>query len=97
MESVNASAEALKRQIEATEAELAMLKDQLAEVEARAVQQKINGLSIGKETLHPVTQKWPLLPEEYKRYGRQMIVPSIGIKGILSLFCSLKKKFDVGY
>lgn len=25
--------------------------------------------------------KWPLSSEEYKRYGRQMIVPNIGIQG----------------
>jgi adenylyltransferase/sulfurtransferase len=25
--------------------------------------------------------KWPLLQEEYKRYGRQMIVEQIGLKG----------------
>jgi adenylyltransferase/sulfurtransferase len=26
--------------------------------------------------------KWPLSPEEYKRYGRQMIVPNIGLQGM---------------
>jgi adenylyltransferase/sulfurtransferase len=25
--------------------------------------------------------KWPLSSEEYKRYGRQMIIPNIGIQG----------------
>jgi adenylyltransferase/sulfurtransferase len=88
MESANASAEALRKQIEATEAELARLKAQLSQVEAGAVSQRIDGLSIGEENASLVTQQkqWPLLPEEYKRYGRQMIVPSIGIQGILPLF-----------
>lgn len=85
MESANASAEALKKQIEATELELARLKAQLAQVEAGDVTQKINALEIGAENAGLVTQQkqWPLLPEEYKRYGRQMIVPSVGIEGIL--------------
>jgi hypothetical protein len=32
-------------------------------------------------TLEKKTTKWPLTPEEYSRYGRQMIVSSIGIQG----------------
>jgi adenylyltransferase/sulfurtransferase len=91
MESANASAEALRTQIQVTETELLRLKAQLAQVEAGAVPtQKIENLSIAEEGL--VTQngerKWPLLPEEYKRYGRQMIVPSVGIQGIPSSFRS---------
>ncbi|KAF2839456.1 Molybdopterin-synthase sulfurtransferase [Patellaria atrata CBS 101060] len=30
-------------------------------------------------------QKWPLDPEEYKRYGRQLIMPEIGLQGQLNL------------
>jgi hypothetical protein len=89
MESANASAEALRKQIEVTEAELARLKAQLAQVEATKDLEK---LSIEKEP-DLVTQdgerRWPLLLEEYKRYGRQMIVPSVGIQGISSLSLSL--------
>ena len=29
-------------------------------------------------------RKWPLHPEEYKRYGRQMIMPEIGLEGWLA-------------
>lgn len=25
--------------------------------------------------------KWPLRPEEYERYGRQLIIPSVGVEG----------------
>ncbi|KAG0651098.1 Sulfurtransferase uba4 [Hyphodiscus hymeniophilus] len=85
MESANASAEALRKQIVCTEAELARLKLQLAQVEAGASAQETDGLSIDEQSASPVTKKWPLLPEEYKRYGRQMIVPSIGIQGQLKL------------
>ena len=85
MDSANASAEALRKQIQATETKLFSLKAQLAQVEAVPVPtQKIENLSVVDGGL--VTQngerKWPLLPEEYKRYGRQMIVPSVGIQGI---------------
>ena len=26
-------------------------------------------------------QKWPLSKEEYKRYGRQLIMPEVGVQG----------------
>jgi len=75
MESANTSAEALRAQIAATEAQLQSLKDQLAKIEEKEVQ---NGVD-------PVTHsQWPLSQEEYKRYGRQMIVPNIGIQGLFS-------------
>ena len=87
MESANASAEALRKQIAATEAELSRLKAQLAQVEAGAVTQKIESMSVADCLVtQDEDRKWPLLAEEYKRYGRQMIVPSVGIQGILSLF-----------
>ena len=31
----------------------------------------------------PNNQEYPLLLDEYARYGRQMIVPQFGLKGIL--------------
>jgi len=49
----------------------------LAAVDEKEVQ-SLNGLSLQED---PVTKKWPLELEEYKRYGRQMIVPNIGIQG----------------
>ena len=85
MEPANASAEALKKQIEATEAELFNLKAQLAQVEADCATQSPSKLSVDAPrglVAHDAEKKWPLLPEEYKRYGRQIIVPSIGIEGI---------------
>jgi len=85
MDSATQSADSLRKQIAATEEELKRLKAQLASVEAydstNGVQKSLQGLEIGDAG--PVTQgKWPLSAEEYKRYGRQMIVPSIGIQGI---------------
>lgn len=66
------SAGTLRKQIAETEAQLNKLREQLSQVEALAKDKHEN----------PVTQKWPLSQEEYKRYGRQMIIPSIGLKGI---------------
>ena len=86
MESVNISADTLRKQIQIAESELSRLKQRLVEVEAI---QDLKKLSVENDP-GPVTSdetKWPLLPGEYKRYGRQMIVPSIGIQGILSFSC----------
>jgi hypothetical protein len=85
MDSATQSADALRRQIAATEEELKRLKAQLASVEAHdgtnGVEKSLQGLEVDDAGL--VTHgKWPLSAEEYKRYGRQMIVPSIGIQGI---------------
>ncbi|KAH6671376.1 molybdenum cofactor synthesis protein-like protein [Halenospora varia] len=85
MEGSNISAEALKQQIAATEKELRSLKDQLARVEAQA-HDATRSVVEEPEKRSPVTQrKWPLSQEEYKRYGRQMIVPNVGIQGQLRL------------
>ncbi|KAH7417388.1 molybdenum cofactor synthesis protein-like protein [Cadophora sp. MPI-SDFR-AT-0126] len=96
MDSATASAESLRKQISATEDELQRLKAQLASLEAQdvAAAKGIAGLDLGAGD--PVTElengrkgeserKWPLSEEEYRRYGRQMIVPSIGIQGQLRL------------
>lgn len=92
MESANASAQALRKQIQATEAQLQKLKDTLAQVEASDATQRLHDLELGGS---PVTEvkgnKWPLLEEEYKRYGRQMIVPSIGIQGLYFLSLAMVK------
>lgn len=80
MEGATSSAEALRKQIAATEEELRRLKEQLVAVEGKE-EEHLNGLSL-QEQPSPVTEgRWPLSQEEYKRYGRQMIVPNIGIQG----------------
>ncbi|KAH8657566.1 molybdenum cofactor synthesis protein [Tricladium varicosporioides] len=85
MEGSSISAEALKQQIAAAENELRSLKDQLARVEIQAHDSTKQAVEEPGE-IRPVTQrKWPLSQEEYKRYGRQMIVPNVGIQGQLRL------------
>jgi len=82
MDSASASAESLRQQIVATENELKRLKQQLTSVEAENARGNGEKLSDDTEAGSPVTSgKWPLSSEEYKRYGRQMILPNIGIQG----------------
>jgi adenylyltransferase/sulfurtransferase len=81
MNKATSSAEVLRSQIATTEEELRRLREQLAAVEAKEAED-LNQLSL-QEKPGLVTQgKWPLELEEYRRYGRQMIVPNVGIQGI---------------
>jgi adenylyltransferase/sulfurtransferase len=127
----------LRKQITATEAQLATLKEQLSHVENRAETARLleasyqggfpaewigEALSVLTDDLHgsnmyaesmvpsggataegiatsirqgagsdfvspePMESgRWPLRSEEYKRYGRQMIMPEIGLHGQLRL------------
>ncbi|KAI9644025.1 Urmylation protein [Ciborinia camelliae] len=84
MDSAEEKANALRRQIADTETELASLKLQLLSIEEKNDDTK----NLTSEKDGRVTQgdsKWPMSLEEYKRYGRQMIVPNIGIEGQLRL------------
>lgn len=67
----------LRTQIAATEAKLADLKRELEIAEQAAASHNQNAADAegGSE------RRWPLLDEEYRRYGRQMIVPQLGIQG----------------
>ncbi|KAI3320104.1 adenylyltransferase [Xylariaceae sp. AK1471] len=81
MDTVTGKIERLKVQISKTEDELQQLKAQLAELESPPLEAQAQGQS----TVISLEWKWPLKEEEYARYGRQLILPSIGIKGQLRL------------
>lgn len=74
----------LRAQIAATEAQLAGLKHELANAE-RAAAADSESADAAQRTKEPGqdTRRWPLLQEEYRRYGRQMIVPQVGLEGEL--------------
>ncbi|KAI0456532.1 adenylyltransferase [Xylaria acuta] len=82
--------ERLKVQISKTEEELHQLKSQLAELEASpptpapepSEEAQVQGQPTG---VSHHEWKWPLKEEEYARYGRQLILPSVGIQGQLRL------------
>lgn len=98
MERAAHSAEALKKQIVETESQLARLKARLASLEAVNALENIKLEDKSNDVTHENEgekggvdekegdKKWPLSAEEYKRYGRQMIVPNVGLQGTASHF-----------
>ncbi|QKX54500.1 uncharacterized protein TRUGW13939_01587 [Talaromyces rugulosus] len=68
----------LTAQIAAAESQLANLKESL-----HATENLIRSANGARTETSP--QKWPLLEDEYRRYGRQMIVSQIGLQGQLKL------------
>lgn len=96
MEVFDNSIQILRAQIQSTENQLNQLKRQLEEAERR----KEEGSAKDEEQQSPAIPlsnspsqanghwPWPLQPDEYKRYGRQMILQEIGLQGLsLSLCC----------
>ncbi|EFQ99587.1 molybdenum cofactor synthesis protein 3 [Nannizzia gypsea CBS 118893] len=71
----------LEEQIAATERQLCQLKQELADLDAQCpAPQPPEATSRDRPT-----GPWPLLQDEYRRYGRQMIVEQIGLPGQLRL------------
>lgn len=60
----------LEAQIAATERHLSQLKQELADLETQQ-----------PEATRDRSADWPLLQDEYRRYGRQMIVEQVGLPG----------------
>ncbi|KAE8396034.1 hypothetical protein BDV23DRAFT_65960 [Aspergillus alliaceus] len=78
----------LRAQIAATEAHLAGLKRDLESAEQAAVNARAQDAPNAIFTVDSQggeKRRWPLLDEEYQRYGRQMIVPQVGLQGQLKL------------
>lgn len=83
MDPVADKIERLRAQISKTEVELQQLRTQLAGLEASPSEEApIHNHEARKL---PQEWKWLLREEEYARYGRQLILPSMGIKGQLRL------------
>jgi adenylyltransferase and sulfurtransferase len=78
MDTGNNSAETLRNQIADAERQVRKLKERLADVESRGKAEEQNSQP---DEEGEASKKWPLTAEEYTRYGRQMIVPTIGIEG----------------
>ena len=101
MDSIDVAVKKLRSQIHEVESQLAVLKLQLTQIEQSASSNPANPrlLSASQPNLSPNQptaptangdRRWPLDAEEYKRYGRQMIVPEIGLKGYLNI-CSITR------
>ncbi|CAI7659112.1 unnamed protein product [Penicillium glandicola] len=85
MGSLEETCTSLRAQIIATEAQLAGLKRDLANAEQAAQSETATTTKIQPEDGDGESGRWPLFQEEYKRYGRQMIVSQVGLKGQLKL------------
>ena len=94
MEDVDKTCASLRSEIAATETQLSRLKQELASVEhvaaTKAIRTKSPEIRAPKDENEKSEDslkqsksrsRWPLLDEEFKRYGRQMIVEDIGLKG----------------
>lgn len=71
-------ADELRSQITRVEAELAKLKEQLAKLGAGPGE----GPATKPDSTPPSDWKWPLSQAEYDRYGRQLLIPSVGVQGM---------------
>ena len=70
--------------IETLRSQIAQLESQLGDLKRRlsAVVNTVNALSKPSQLTEVAKGwKWPLEAEEYKRYGRQMIMPEVGLQG----------------
>jgi adenylyltransferase/sulfurtransferase len=81
MGSLEETCASLRAQIAATESQLAGLKRDLANAEQAAQSETATTVETQQGDRNDKGRRWPLLPEEYKRYGRQMIVSQVGLKG----------------
>ena len=86
MGSLDQTCASLRAQIIVTEAQLAGLKRDLANAEQAARSETAPPAETQhEEDRNGEERRWPLLQEEYKRYGRQMIVSQVGLKGKIRL------------
>lgn len=81
----------LKELIAKTESELATLRKELAQVEVAEQEDTESHDGAGNGTVAAAASdagvingewKWPLSAQEYDRYGRQLILPNVGIHGV---------------
>lgn len=102
MDIANKSAHQLREQIAKAEEQLKHLKEQLAQVDKQASGHGPDHVHSPKEQKERREEKqakagngmpawkWPLSAEEYDRYGRQLILPNIGIQGQPPTFLSFQ-------
>lgn len=91
MDTARKSAEQLRVQIAKAEEELKSLREQLAHTEAQEQQQRADTASTDT---NGTSWKWPLDADEYDRYGRQLILPIVGIQGQFRSFSHLNAVTD---
>ncbi|KAI2470059.1 ThiF family protein [Annulohypoxylon bovei var. microspora] len=90
MDSISNKADQLRDKIIQAEKELQDLRRQLTELESSCLNgnadQGFGSASDPDNSTEALPEwKWPMKEEEYSRYGRQLILPTVGIKGQLHL------------
>lgn len=84
----------LKEQIIAQRTKLVDLETKLAQAECVTPASDPRTEAPGNESItKPRNHTWPLTDEEFLRYGRQMIVPGIGLEGLAPPKARLKVAF----
>lgn len=78
MNTARTSAQQLREQISKAEEKLRNLREQLAQAEAHEQDQEPEAVTL---SIDGSAWKWPLKADEYDRYGRQLILPNVGIQG----------------
>lgn len=81
MDNLERTCASLRAQIAATETQLAGLRRELESAEKAALDIRRQDADRAKGDRAGEKRLWPLLNEEYRRYGRQMIVPQLGLQG----------------
>lgn len=82
MDTARKSAQQLREQISKAEENLRNLREQLAQAEAyEEAQDQDQEAETDAASTNGSVWKWPLKAEEYDRYGRQLILPNVGIQG----------------
>lgn len=86
MDDLIQSRDALTQQIAETEAKLAALRAQVHEMDRKiAAGAAVHAAPAQTESVVPppwASSRWPMAQDEYRRYGRQMIVEEIGLQGL---------------
>lgn len=76
------------------------LKRELAQLQLNASKSTTSRNVLSNvSTTAPASQswQWPLEAEEYKRYGRQLILPDIGLQGKFIMGPTLHNHFTISY
>lgn len=82
MDKLEQTCASLREQIAATETQLAGLRRELESAEKAALEiKKQEDTKQDDNGDNKKSESWPLMNEEYRRYGRQMIVPQLGLQG----------------
>lgn len=76
--------------IEELRAQIAQKRLELYDLETQLIQQENEA---NDKTQDDKEWSWPLLPEEYNRYSRQMIVPNFGLQGLSKSFLWLRQRY----